>query len=188
MKKTEPQPHSDYLQRAEALSRLSPDGETATGCLLVAPLGVTIATGHTDFVRGREKRIPSAGEAVEHAIRATLYESARKGLSTEGTTLYANRFPCPDCAKGIVLAGISLLVVPAPATSDRSDLRSEADSATAYAILSGAGIPVQFVDMPDFLSGQELRRRKIWAKGLRADYKFSGREIFPRKSVSLPDF
>jgi len=47
---------------------------------------------------------------TEHAERAALYEAARKGIKTQGLTLVSNWVACPDCARGIVLAGIACVI------------------------------------------------------------------------------
>lgn len=57
------------------------------------------------------------GEGMEHcpAVHAeinTICQAARFGVSTEGSTLYAYcGYPCTDCAKEIINAGIKRVVV-----------------------------------------------------------------------------
>jgi cytidine deaminase len=45
-----------------------------------------------------------------HAEMAALIDAARRGVSVKGATLYTTTFPCHDCAKHIVAAGISRVV------------------------------------------------------------------------------
>lgn len=47
---------------------------------------------------------------VVHAEMDALLSCARTGISTHGATLYATTFPCHNCAKHIVAAGISRVV------------------------------------------------------------------------------
>lgn len=45
-----------------------------------------------------------------HAEMAAISDSVRNGVSTAGCTLYTTTFPCHDCAKHIVAAGITRVV------------------------------------------------------------------------------
>jgi deoxycytidylate deaminase len=45
-----------------------------------------------------------------HAEMAALVDAARRGVSVAGNTLYSSTFPCHDCAKHIVAAGIKRVV------------------------------------------------------------------------------
>ena len=45
-----------------------------------------------------------------HAEMAALTDAARHGISTDGCTLYTTTFPCHDCAKHLVAAGIARVV------------------------------------------------------------------------------
>jgi cytidine deaminase len=45
-----------------------------------------------------------------HAEMAALLDAARRGVSVRGAILYASTFPCHNCAKHIVTAGISRVV------------------------------------------------------------------------------
>ena len=51
----------------------------------------------------------SSGEFVRavHAEMAALLDAARRGVSVAGCTLYSTTFPCHNCAKHIVAAGIA---------------------------------------------------------------------------------
>lgn len=46
---------------------------------------------------------------AEHAETAVIAEAARRGVATEGASLYVTTFPCPYCARLIAHAGISKL-------------------------------------------------------------------------------
>ncbi len=45
-----------------------------------------------------------------HAEMAALTDAARHGVSTDGCALYTTTFPCHDCAKHLVAAGIARVV------------------------------------------------------------------------------
>lgn len=45
-----------------------------------------------------------------HAEMSALLDAARRGISVKGCTLYVNTYPCHNCAKHIIAAGISSVV------------------------------------------------------------------------------
>jgi dCMP deaminase len=48
-----------------------------------------------------------------HAERRAISRAAKDGLATRGATMYLSGwFPCADCAKSIIEAGIETLVIP----------------------------------------------------------------------------
>jgi deoxycytidylate deaminase len=49
-----------------------------------------------------------------HAEMAALLDAARRGVSVRGATLYTTTFPCHNCAKHVVAAGITRVVYIAP--------------------------------------------------------------------------
>lgn len=49
-----------------------------------------------------------------HAEMAALMDAARRGASVQGATLYTTTFPCHNCARHLILAGISEVVYVAP--------------------------------------------------------------------------
>lgn len=66
---------------------------------------------------------------VVHAEMEAMLSCARIGVSTVGTTLYCTTFPCHNCAKHIIDAGITRVVYVEPYPKSRAlDLHSEAIS------------------------------------------------------------
>lgn len=55
-----------------------------------------------------------------HAEMAALIDAARRGISVNGATMYATTFPCHECAKHIVAAGIKRLVYIEPYPKSRA--------------------------------------------------------------------
>lgn len=55
---------------------------------------------------------------MEHAERNAIFAAAREGRSTEGAMLVSTYFPCTDCARAIVQAGIRRLLTLAPDPDD----------------------------------------------------------------------
>jgi dCMP deaminase len=48
---------------------------------------------------------------LEHAERNAIFAAYAEGKSMVGATIYSTLFPCADCARAIVAAGLSRLVV-----------------------------------------------------------------------------
>jgi deoxycytidylate deaminase len=60
------------------------------------------------------------GRAV-HAEMNAMLDAARRGVSVEGATLYSTTFPCHNCARHIVAAGISRVVFVEPYPKSRAE-------------------------------------------------------------------
>ncbi len=88
----------------------------------------------TDQARDARKKLESSkiSEITEysravHAEMEALLCCARIGVSTRGLTLYATTFPCHNCAKHIVAAGIKRVVYVEPYPKSRAkELHSDA--------------------------------------------------------------
>lgn len=82
---------------------------------------------------------------IEHAERAAIYAAAaEKARSTVGATMYCTRFPCSDCARAIVWAGIKKLVVPRGFSGETQWLASQR---AALKILRQSGVKVRYLAM-----------------------------------------
>jgi dCMP deaminase len=77
-----------------------------------------IVEGYNDFPDGvietdvRRER-PTKYLYTEHAERAALYKALRTGVDLTRYMIAVTQYPCADCARGIILSGIELVVVPA---------------------------------------------------------------------------
>ena len=103
-------------------SALSPNRVRRVGAILVARDGTEIAACNTfpTGVRDLEERHQGDGRFVwmEHAERHAIFEAARRGVATSGAHLTTTFFPCIDCARAIVDAGVACLDAPAPDFDD----------------------------------------------------------------------
>jgi dCMP deaminase len=111
------------LQAAVAAARHSPNRVRHVGAVLVSADGRTQISACNTFPRGvldTAERHEGNGRLVwmEHAERNAIFAAARTGLATEGATLAASFFPCLDCARAIVQAGIRHLHTLPPAYDD----------------------------------------------------------------------
>jgi deoxycytidylate deaminase len=112
--------------------------------------------------------ITEYGRAV-HAEMEALMSSARNGISTRGATLYTTTYPCHNCAKHIVAAGIRRVIYIEPypksyASRLHSDSISSDDEGASEKVIFkpfvGVG-PRKFVDLfsTSLGNGRKLQRK-----------------------------
>jgi dCMP deaminase len=58
----------------------------------------------------RIKQRPTKYAFMEHAERSVIYDCAKHGICTQGLTMICPWFACADCARAIVLAGITRVI------------------------------------------------------------------------------
>lgn len=107
---------SMFLRAAYAFaSKHSNDPVTQNGAVLVSAEGSIIGMGANTFPKGVQllpERLerPAKYAFMEHAERNAIYDAAKRGLKTEGGTLYCPYVACADCARAIIQAGIVKVV------------------------------------------------------------------------------
>jgi len=77
---------------------------------------------------GGLKDLTEFGRAV-HAEMSALLEAARRGVAVQDATLYCTTFPCHNCARHLIGAGIGRIVFVEPYTKSRAE-QLHADSIT----------------------------------------------------------
>ena len=75
---------------------------------------------------------------------ALHYRAARRGLKTEGGTIFVELTPCIDCARAIIQSGIAQVVINSERDSDYSSDRYSREHPVALAMLAEAGVSVRF--------------------------------------------
>lgn len=107
---------SDYLYGyAEHASTKSKDS-TQVGAVLVGPDKVVLLpayNGPPKGVRDTADRFerPRKYLFASHAEANLIAFAARRGIRTEGCTVYVTHFPCAACARTLIQAGIVKVVV-----------------------------------------------------------------------------
>lgn len=103
-----------YLREACRVAAMeSTDPHTQNGALLRSRQGfvVTAANQLPPIVHTTERvERPAKYLYIEHAERHVIYKAARDGIATKGATLYCPWFACAECARAIILAGITRVV------------------------------------------------------------------------------
>jgi dCMP deaminase len=65
--------------------------------------------GVDDNVKQRNER-PAKYAYTEHGERNAIYNAARHGTATLGSTMYTQGVPCADCSRAVIQAGVSRVV------------------------------------------------------------------------------
>lgn len=97
---------------------------------------------------------------MTHAEMSAILDAARRGISTKDTTMHATTFPCHNCAKHIVAAGIKRLVYVEPYPKSRAE-HSHEDS------ISIGTRAMDRVNFEHFEGISPRRYRDIFEKGKR---------------------
>lgn len=138
-----------FMELAIHVSAWSKDRSRQVGCVIVAADNSVRALGFNGFPRGlndddedRHSR-PSKYLWTEHAERNAIYVAAKNGIPLNGCRMYLPWFPCVDCARAIVQAGLLEVVSRQP---DFSDARWGEDFKVAVELLKEAGVGVRFIN------------------------------------------
>jgi dCMP deaminase len=137
-----------FMAVARDVASWSKDRSTKVGCVVVSPLRDIKATGYNGFPRGIDDQVeerherPAKYQWTEHAERNAIYAAARLGTSLDGCTMYVPWFPCVDCARAIIQAGIAELVAIEP---DSNDPKWGADFKLARQMLLESSVELRYV-------------------------------------------
>ena len=113
-----------FLKLAHEVATWSKDRSTKVGCVVVSPKRDVRVTGYNGFPRNICDTLPERHERpakykwTEHAERNAVFTAARLGVPLEGCTMYSTMFPCADCARAIIQAGVIRLIAPKPNFAD----------------------------------------------------------------------
>jgi dCMP deaminase len=112
-----------FMELSCEARRYSHDPHRRVGAVIVDQEGVVIATGANSPPSALNISAAASLKAIsedpswkyfmlEHAERNAIHDAYKHCLSIVGTTMYVTLFPCSDCARAIVAAGIARVVVP----------------------------------------------------------------------------
>lgn len=135
----------NYLYGFAKHAALKSKDSTKVGAVLVGKDNTVLLTaynGNPIKVHDTEKRRgrPEKYLYVSHAEQNLIAFAARKGISTEGCDIYCTHYPCSNCAKSIIQAGIKkvyfgdgLTSMPKEEFTAASEMFHEAGIITAFA-------------------------------------------------------
>ncbi|NCN51860.1 AAA family ATPase [archaeon] len=106
-----------FMSIAYLVAAKSKDESTHIGAVIVGKNNEIKSTGYNSFVRGLKDDVAERQEKpekyfwFEHGERNAIYNATLAGLSLSGCKIYTNGVPCMDCARGIIQAGITEIIV-----------------------------------------------------------------------------
>ena len=107
-----------FLSLATHISSWSKDPSTKVGCVVVGPDREIRSTGFNGFPRGiadTDERLSDRNlkyPLICHAEENAIMHAARIGLALKDCTAYVTWPPCTRCARSLIQAGISEVVIP----------------------------------------------------------------------------
>lgn len=137
-----------WMDLAQLVASWSKDRSRKVGAVIVDARNVLIAVGWNGFPRGLDDDTPLRHERpakyqwTEHAERNAVYNAAAKGISTAGCRMYLPWYPCADCARAVIQAGITDLIGVEP---DWNDPKWAPDFAMVREMLAEGGISCRFL-------------------------------------------
>lgn len=145
-----------FINIAEQVKLKSKDIKTQIGVVIVGKNNEIVSTGYNSFPRGINDNIEERQERpekyywFEHAERNAIYNAARIGVSTLGTTMYMTcDISCADCARAIINAGISKVVFCKSGKEWREEWKISAERSKQ--MFEEAEIVVEFYDKKKYL-------------------------------------
>lgn len=137
-----------FMQLAALVATRSKDRSVQVGCVIAGPDNEIRSTGYNGFPRGIDDTIEARYERpekylwTEHAERNAIYNAARMGTALKGCRAYLPWFPCMDCARALVQAGVVELVSYEP---DLQDKRWGEHFRRALLLFGEAGVHVRYI-------------------------------------------
>lgn len=147
---------SRWMALAQLIATWSKDRGRKVGAVIVGPDNEVRSTGFNGIPRGvnddvEERHDAASGEKylwVSHAERNAIYNAALLGVSTKKCTIYVPWYPCIDCAKAIVQAGIGKIVCFEP---DLTDSNWGRNFEKALIILGEGNVVTRLIEQKNYL-------------------------------------
>ena len=148
-----------FMTMAYLVGQRSPDPSSKFGAVVVSADNIVVSAGYNGWPRGMKPfadddprwQRPDKYLYMEHAERNAIYNATRNGVALHNCTLYVPVMTCSDCARAVIQAGITRVVVHAPACRFfRQGLIDaqpwQASCATAEAMLNECGVALKVSD------------------------------------------
>lgn len=100
-----------FIMNAFLTASRSPCERLKVGCVIVQDRHI-IAHGYNGFLPGLPHEsvvINGHEQATVHAEQNAIADCARRGVSVAGSTIYVTHYPCINCAKILLSAGVSCI-------------------------------------------------------------------------------
>ena len=138
-----------WLDLADFISQWSKDRSRKTCAVVVNERNVPLTIGWNGFPRGVRDEVnarhvrPEKYLWTEHAERNAIYNAAAEGIRLKGARMYIPWYPCAECARGIIQAGIAELVAVEP---DWDDATYGYSFLVTRKMLEEAGVQVRWIE------------------------------------------
>ena len=138
----------NFMNLARNVATWSKDRSRKVGCVLIGPAKEVRSMGYNGMPRGVNDEVEARHQRpakylwTEHAERNAIYNAARVGTPLLGCICYLPWYPCMDCARALVQAGIVEVVAVEP---DWLDATYAADFAAVSTLFEEAGVRLRFV-------------------------------------------
>jgi len=137
-----------WMDMLELVATWSKDRSRKTAALIVDQRNVLLSIGWNGFPRNIDDGVydrherPAKYQWTEHAERNAIYNAAAVGIPLLGARMYLGWYPCADCARAIIQAGIRELICIEP---DWNDPQWGKDFAMVEGMLGEGGVGQRFM-------------------------------------------
>ena len=111
-----------FMEMATLVASKSKDQSMKCGTVIIGEGHTILTTGYNGFPRGVDDnneayhKRPEKYFWTEHGERNAIYNAARNGVKLLESRAYITGYPCVDCARALVQAGIKEIIVPTKET------------------------------------------------------------------------
>lgn len=139
------------IEVARTVAKWSKDQSTQVGAVVMMDDGTPLTFAYNGFARGVDDDVAARHERPEkykwtsHAEENAIANMARIGATAFGATLYVTHFPCAGCARKIIQAGLSRVVVDASSMTEDFCARWEEDMNVSKEMFGEAGVEVVII-------------------------------------------
>ena len=140
-----------FMANAELISKRSTCDRAYVGAVLVKDKRI-IATGYNGGVSETDNcnevgHYMEAGHCIRtvHAEMNALIQCAKEGISTKNTEIYVTHFPCINCTKALLQAGVKKITY-------KADYRP---NALAIELMKQKGVDYIQHDVPHIILGED---------------------------------
>jgi dCMP deaminase len=105
-----------FMDMATLVAQRSKDPSTKVGCVVVSEDRIVVSTGYNGLPRGvndKSERMerPAKYLWTSHAEENAVAQAARVGAKLKGGTAFVTHHPCSRCARSLIQAGVTTVVI-----------------------------------------------------------------------------
>ena len=105
-----------FMDMATLVAQRSKDPSTKVGCVVISEDKIVVSTGYNGLPRGvndKSERMerPAKYLWTSHAEENAVAQAARVGAKLKGGTAFVTHHPCSRCARSLIQAGVTTVVI-----------------------------------------------------------------------------